>query len=115
MPYPSISNAALLNYLLAGKRMQRPEICSQQLYDLMRECWSENPDSRPFFKDIVERLERNTVQNPIYVNLDELEPNYAFPPTVDDVVDKRNFGEFGETELNVLTTTPTPVSNSTVI
>lgn len=112
MPYPSISNAALLSYLLAGNRMQRPEICSRQLYDLMQKCWSENPDSRPSFEDIVEQLDWNTVQNPIYVDLDELELNYAFPPTVDDVLDKTNFGEFGETGTNVLETASTPISNS---
>lgn len=102
MPYPNVSNAALLSHLLSGNRMQRPEICSEQLYQLMRQCWLENPDSRPFFSEIVDKLESNSNDEPIYVNFDELAPNYAFPPTVEDVTDKKNFGEFGETDTSVL-------------
>lgn len=87
MPYPNICNSQILDHLECGYRMQRPEICSEDLYKLMRQCWSENPDDRPSFSEIVDKFEASeeisASQNndPIYVNFDQLAPNYIFPPT----------------------------------
>lgn len=87
MPYPNICNSQILDHLECGYRMQRPEICSEDLYKLMRQCWSENPDDRPSFSQIVDKYEASdqisASQNndPIYVNFDQLAPNYIFPPT----------------------------------
>lgn len=102
MPYPNICNNQILDHLLSGYRMQRPEICSEDLYRLIRLCWSEDPDERPFFSEIVEKFEMpddefSTGKDPIYVNFDELAPNYAFPPTKVYDQSSRNFVEFGET------------------
>lgn len=85
MPYPNICNSQILDHLESGYRMQRPEVCSEDLYKLMRQCWSANPDDRPFFQQIVEQFEAPeetaTATNPIYVNFDQLASNYIFPPT----------------------------------
>lgn len=70
-----------MKYLADGNRMQRPEICSEQLYKLMVQCWSECPLDRPFFSDIVQKLETTQKDEHIYVNFDEIAPNYVFPPT----------------------------------
>lgn len=39
-----------------GNVMPKPENCPDIVYDLMKECWSRNPDHRPSFIDICERL-----------------------------------------------------------
>ncbi|XP_019868373.2 fibroblast growth factor receptor-like [Aethina tumida] len=55
-PYGGIQAEALLPRLLNGERLSRPEICSEQIYKLMLECWEQNPDDRPSFQQIVLRL-----------------------------------------------------------
>lgn len=81
IPYAHVSNELLLKHLTDGYRMQRPEVCSEQLYKLMRQCWSESPLDRPYFSEIVQRLETTQKDEHIYVNFDEIAPNYVFPPT----------------------------------
>lgn len=99
MPYPNVSNQQILQYIQTGQRMQRPENCSQLLYDLMKQCWSDNPEDRPFFSEIVSMLEAaEEVNKQIYVDFNELGPNYVFPPTKDDMKSLKEFDEFGENE-----------------
>lgn len=78
-PYPTVQNNELLNYLKEGNRLERPENCSDMLHELMIQCWASDPDDRPCFSDICKILEPNN-KNPIYIDFDELSPNYVFPP-----------------------------------
>lgn len=78
-PYPTVGNHELLSFLASGQRLQRPENCSQKLYDLMLECWSEKPEDRPDFIEIVSHLEQSNQK--IYVDFSELSSDYVFPPT----------------------------------
>lgn len=36
--------------------MERPENCPDQLYDLMRRCWTHRPSTRPSFINIIGEL-----------------------------------------------------------
>ena len=38
-----------------GERLPKPENCRLELYQLMRDCWLENEDMRPYFSDCVTR------------------------------------------------------------
>lgn len=82
IPYAHVSNELLLKYLIDGNRLQWPEICSEELYKLMRRCWSESPDDRPFFAEIVQLLEQKENNAHVYVNFDQIASNYVFPPTM---------------------------------
>lgn len=82
IPYAHVSNELLLKYLIDGNRLQWPEICSEELYKLMRRCWSESPDDRPFFAEIVQMLEQKESNAHVYVNFDSIASNYVFPPTM---------------------------------
>jgi proto-oncogene tyrosine-protein kinase Ret len=53
-PYPTVPNESLLGKLRSGYRMEKPRNCSQELYDLMRECWSEDPQLRPSFQELTQ-------------------------------------------------------------
>lgn len=83
----------LLRHLADGHRMQRPEICSEQLYKLMTQCWSECPHDRPFFNEIVQKLESRENDAHVYVNFDDIAPNYVFPPTISVDAEKANVKE----------------------
>lgn len=82
-PYPTVGNHELLVYLSSGQRLQRPENCSEHLYELMKHCWAENPEDRPCFADIVSKLE--PANQRIYVDFNDLGPHYVFPPTSENM------------------------------
>ncbi|XP_072035876.1 uncharacterized protein [Amphiura filiformis] len=52
-PYPEMETKFLNFHLNNGYRMPKPENCDSELYEMMKKCWKENPESRPSFKDIV--------------------------------------------------------------
>lgn len=43
------SNRALTLLLKDGVRLERPNNCSTEIYNVMLECWNENPNARPKF------------------------------------------------------------------
>ncbi|XP_050405188.1 tyrosine-protein kinase receptor Tie-1 [Patella vulgata] len=57
-PYPGINNKDLLQELKKGYRMEKPENCSQELYDIMLDCWKAKPSDRPSFTKLREQLEK---------------------------------------------------------
>lgn len=58
-PYPSVPSVEKLFQLLrSGHRMEKPPCCSLEIYMLMRECWSYQPNERPTFSELVEDLDR---------------------------------------------------------
>ncbi|XP_075701186.1 protein-tyrosine kinase 6 [Rhinoderma darwinii] len=52
IPYPGIQNSELLCYLKQGHRMAAPQNCSDKVYNVMLDCWMENPQKRPTFNDL---------------------------------------------------------------
>ncbi|XP_078093075.1 tyrosine-protein kinase HCK-like isoform X3 [Mustelus asterias] len=56
-PYPGLNFAQTLDFLQNGLRMQCPVGCTEELYAVMSMCWTENPWSRPSFKQLRELLE----------------------------------------------------------
>uniref|UniRef100_A0AAR5P6A6 Protein kinase domain-containing protein n=1 Tax=Dendroctonus ponderosae TaxID=77166 RepID=A0AAR5P6A6_DENPD len=81
-PYKSLSNDQVIAHILQGRRLERPETCTDQVYDLMQKCWQKNPEDRPRFEDIAKQLDANNGK--IYVDFSKLSPKYVFPPTQDE-------------------------------
>ncbi|XP_018798450.1 PREDICTED: platelet-derived growth factor receptor alpha isoform X4 [Bactrocera latifrons] len=51
VPYPGMDpNQSLYLKIKDGYRMEKPPYANNELYDIMLECWSTNPESRPLFK-----------------------------------------------------------------
>lgn len=82
-PYPTIGNHELLSYLISGRRLQRPDNCTEDLYQTMLQCWQEHPEDRPSFAELVAKLE--PPQQKIYIDFNDLGPDYVFPPISEDV------------------------------
>eukprot|EP00055_Hartaetosiga_balthica_P007684 m.26823 g.26823 ORF g.26823 m.26823 type:complete len:688 (+) comp5891_c0_seq1:88-2151(+) len=55
-PYPGMDLYTVLDKLQKKYRMPRPEGCPVEVYQLMLDCWEEEPQSRPTFKSIRQRL-----------------------------------------------------------
>ena len=56
-PYPDMTNKEVLERIQRGYRMPRPMGCPDKLYDMMLDCWREEPAERPTFETLQWQLE----------------------------------------------------------
>ncbi|KAJ8360922.1 hypothetical protein SKAU_G00174470 [Synaphobranchus kaupii] len=56
-PYPGMTNPEVIRSLENGYRMQRPDCCPTELYDIMLTCWKNKPEDRPTFEYLQSVLE----------------------------------------------------------
>ncbi|XP_077018856.1 proto-oncogene tyrosine-protein kinase ROS isoform X2 [Tamandua tetradactyla] len=56
-PYPAHSNLDVLVYVQTGGRLEPPRNCPDDLWNLMSECWAQEPDQRPTFHEIQHQLQ----------------------------------------------------------
>lgn len=80
VPYTKVDNKFILTYLKSGRRLKRPEICTDELFEIMKRCWCQNPDERPSFSELVNLLDHRNKR--IYVKFTTIASNYVFPPIV---------------------------------
>lgn len=78
-PYPTISNKELIPFLLSGERLDKPDICTDQVYTLMLQCWHEDPVERPSFEELYGILSPKNA----YIDISTLKYDYVFPPIKD--------------------------------
>ncbi|XP_065215783.1 fibroblast growth factor receptor homolog 1-like isoform X2 [Planococcus citri] len=86
VPYPTIPNMEeLFKLLRTGHRMEKPVHCSLQIYYVMRDCWSYDPNDRPEFSTIVKELEEILMNYREYLDLEppELETPSTSPESSD--------------------------------
>ncbi|XP_065679849.1 fibroblast growth factor receptor 2-like [Hydra vulgaris] len=69
-PYPTISNRELLPLLKTGYRMERPDNCSQPMFDCMLHCWNKDPLQRPTFTKLRELFEEIMSESGNYFSFD---------------------------------------------
>lgn len=72
----------------------------------MLQCWAHMPDQRPNFKTIVEYLRNISNNKRVYVDFNQLNPSYSFPPTYqqqkDEDVKIDSLGLQGVTTIEVI-------------
>ncbi|CAH3033098.1 unnamed protein product, partial [Pocillopora meandrina] len=71
IPYPGISNRELLRLLKSGYRLEKPAICSDELYELMLDCWRVDSEERPSFEQLMTRIEEMMTRDTPYFDLNE--------------------------------------------
>uniref|UniRef100_A0A914PHE7 Protein kinase domain-containing protein n=1 Tax=Panagrolaimus davidi TaxID=227884 RepID=A0A914PHE7_9BILA len=57
-PYPTFTHAEMFEFLQSGKRLAKPKDSTDEIYQLMLDCWKENPADRFCFAEIVEILRK---------------------------------------------------------
>jgi Protein tyrosine and serine/threonine kinase len=56
-PYAHLSNEQVLNYIVHGGTLGRPEEnCAQKIFEIMTKRWKFNPEERISFTEIIEEL-----------------------------------------------------------
>nr|XP_054922639.1 hepatocyte growth factor receptor-like [Dermacentor andersoni] len=85
-PYSDVDNWDIVDFLKQGRRMKQPSFCPDELYDIMLQCWQEDPKKRPSFAklateipNLVIRLEKKKRNkrlglNVTYINCPRPEP-----------------------------------------
>ncbi|KAM4043716.1 proto-oncogene tyrosine-protein kinase ROS [Anomaloglossus baeobatrachus] len=56
-PYQGYSNMEVLHFVRSGQRMDSPDNCPDDMWNLMLKCWAQNPAQRPIFARIQKQLE----------------------------------------------------------
>ena len=57
VPYPGMKNAEVLEKVEQGYRMPQPPGCPDPLYQIMMDCWKEDPEERPTFEYLKYHME----------------------------------------------------------
>uniref|UniRef100_A0A914DIE0 Protein kinase domain-containing protein n=1 Tax=Acrobeloides nanus TaxID=290746 RepID=A0A914DIE0_9BILA len=55
-PYAGIETRQILRFLRSGERMSRPELATNEMYEMMCRCWEENLETRLKFEELVVKL-----------------------------------------------------------
>uniref|UniRef100_A0A914PH90 Protein kinase domain-containing protein n=1 Tax=Panagrolaimus davidi TaxID=227884 RepID=A0A914PH90_9BILA len=56
IPYSMIEYPKMLEILKEGTRLEKPKDAPTYLYELMQDCWEEDTDKRPTFKEINRKI-----------------------------------------------------------
>ncbi|XP_033636580.1 hepatocyte growth factor receptor-like [Asterias rubens] len=88
-PYPGIKTQSLTSRLENGYRMPKPDNSDDKIYEVMLQCWQEDPNSRPSFKKLVTDLETmaDSKEDQIYMRLLPSSEKYLYVnihPELDD-------------------------------
>ena len=57
IPYAGLPGTGVLEFVKSGGRLAKPEICLDEIYELMLDCWRVDPQERPSFDWIVQLIE----------------------------------------------------------
>ncbi|ORX48447.1 hypothetical protein BCR36DRAFT_354816 [Piromyces finnis] len=75
IPFSDIPEKIIPEAVKSGKRPNRPPYCPDEIWELMQECWHVNPDRRPSFYEISQRLMQiKTHYKIVYSNADMILP-----------------------------------------
>lgn len=56
VPYPRIPLADVVKHVEKGYKMEAPEGCPPEVYEIMRQTWDLQPDKRPTFREVKAKL-----------------------------------------------------------
>ncbi|XP_052872793.1 tyrosine kinase receptor Cad96Ca [Anopheles cruzii] len=69
-PYPGIAAADVMRKVRDGYRLEKPEHCRRELYNIMFYCWAHDAGERPGFPEVVEMLDRLLQTETDYIELE---------------------------------------------
>jgi fibroblast growth factor receptor 1 len=60
-----------------GMRLEKPEHCRREIYNIMFYCWDKNQHERPTFSEAVQLLEKLLVSETDYIELERF-PDHSY-------------------------------------
>ncbi|XP_018322259.1 tyrosine kinase receptor Cad96Ca [Agrilus planipennis] len=76
-PYPGLSAAEVMKRVRDGHRLEKPEHCRRELYNIMYYCWDKDPKERPTFSECIELLEKLLMTETDYIELERF-PDHSY-------------------------------------
>lgn len=67
----------VIKKLREGYRLEKPDHCKRELYNIMYYCWDQDPKDRPTFHELSHTLEKLLLENIDYIELDNF-PEHAY-------------------------------------
>ncbi|XP_068085169.1 tyrosine kinase receptor Cad96Ca [Anabrus simplex] len=76
-PYPGLPAAEVMKRVRDGYRLDKPEHCRRELYNIMYYCWDKDPKERPTFQELVTLLEQLLLTETDYIELERF-PDHSY-------------------------------------
>jgi len=76
-PYPGMSGSEVMKKVKEGYRLEKPEHCDREIYNMMFYCWDKDPAERPSFTQLVKDLESLLTKDTDYIDLNQF-PDHAY-------------------------------------
>ncbi|XP_057374868.1 fibroblast growth factor receptor-like [Daphnia carinata] len=87
-PYPGMTADAVMRKVREGYRLEKPDHCKREVYNVMFYCWEKDAAQRPAFNELVELLEQLLMSETDYIELERF-PDHSYynmvPPTDEKV------------------------------
>ncbi|XP_026817639.1 tyrosine kinase receptor Cad96Ca [Rhopalosiphum maidis] len=74
-PYPGVAAADVMKRIRDGYRLDKPQHCRREVYNIMFYCWDKCPDDRPDFAELMGLLDKLLVDETDYIQLDRFPDN----------------------------------------
>ncbi|XP_074595078.1 tyrosine kinase receptor Cad96Ca-like [Brevipalpus obovatus] len=81
-PYPGMDTKEVMRKVLEGHRLEKPEYCRRELYNIMFYCWEAIANQRPQFDDLVNFLDKLISSETDYIELDRF-PDHSYYNIID--------------------------------
>ncbi|XP_015789002.1 uncharacterized protein LOC107365937 [Tetranychus urticae] len=76
-PYPGMSTKEVMRKVREGYRLEKPEHCKREIYNIMFYCWNKLPEDRPDFPEITKMLDNLVTSENDYIELDRF-PDHSY-------------------------------------
>ncbi|XP_022919569.2 tyrosine kinase receptor Cad96Ca isoform X1 [Onthophagus taurus] len=76
-PYPGMSAQEVMKRVKEGYRLDKPEHCRRELYNIMYYCWNHDPKERPSFTECLELLDNLVTTETDYIELERF-PDHSY-------------------------------------
>ncbi|XP_054724069.1 tyrosine kinase receptor Cad96Ca-like [Uloborus diversus] len=76
-PYPGLSANEVIRRVRDGHRLEKPDHCRREMYNIMFYCWDKDPTQRPTFGELVNLLDRLLVSEHTYIELERF-PDHSY-------------------------------------
>lgn len=76
-PYPGLSANEVIRRIRDGYRLEKPDHCRREMYNIMFYCWDKDPKLRPNFSELVSLLDRLLESEHTYIELERF-PDHSY-------------------------------------
>lgn len=76
-PYPGFAAAEVIKKVCDGFRLEKPEHCKREMFNIMYYCWDRDANKRPSFTELVTMLDNILYSENDYIELDRF-PDHAY-------------------------------------